>query len=276
MNFTEQLYDYADWPSLDEWKGGGVDLWITTGEAFFTRNKILFGVAALCYLPVVFGLQAFMKNRQPFALKKVLAVWNFLMFAFSLVGAYQTVIVSADMGALDAVRPFTIVEKVCRRWCYHFPSITFWIFLFNISKIFEWLDSIFLVLRKRPLPVLHWYHHLVTMLFCWYANQHGHYYHCAGFYFASMNFWVHTVMYGYYFVTCFGYRPKIDFFITSAQIFQMIVGLGVVILTTQCEQVDFFGTVFGLGLYFSFFLLFLDMFVDKYFKGGKGGKKHAE
>ena len=44
-------------------------------------------------------------------------------------------------------------------------------FLFDLSKVFEFVDTIFIVLRKKPLIFLHYYHHVSTMLFCWYCNQ---------------------------------------------------------------------------------------------------------
>jgi hypothetical protein len=44
-----------------------------------------------------------------------------------------------------------------------------WTFLFCLSKIPELLDTVFIVLRKRPLRFLQYYHHIVTMWFCWAA-----------------------------------------------------------------------------------------------------------
>jgi hypothetical protein len=44
-----------------------------------------------------------------------------------------------------------------------------WTFYFCMSKIPELLDTVFIVLRKRPLRFLQYYHHIVTMWFCWAA-----------------------------------------------------------------------------------------------------------
>lgn len=33
----------------------------------------------------------------------------------------------------------------------------------------ELVDTLFIVLRKKPLIFLHWYHHITVLLFCWHA-----------------------------------------------------------------------------------------------------------
>jgi hypothetical protein len=39
----------------------------------------------------------------------------------------------------------------------------FWVALFTISKLFEYMDTVFVVLRKKPLIFLHWYEHHIAM-----------------------------------------------------------------------------------------------------------------
>ena len=46
--------------------------------------------------------------------------------------------------------------------CLH-PSFThgekdigFWVMLFAVSKLFELIDTLFIILRKKPLIFLHW------------------------------------------------------------------------------------------------------------------------
>merc|ERR1712139_66501 len=85
-------------------------------------------------------------------------------------------------------------------------------------------DTFFIVVRKKPLVFLHWYHHITVLLFCWhsYVTESP-----SGIYFTAMNYAVHFIMYGYYFLMAARCLPK--WFpagiITTAQISQMVVGV---------------------------------------------------
>jgi hypothetical protein len=59
---------------------------------------------------------------------------------------------------------------ICSSWCFGIYGAE-WLFFFNVSKLFEFVDTVFIVLRKRPLMFLHYYHHIVTLGFCWVSNQ---------------------------------------------------------------------------------------------------------
>ena len=72
---------------------------------------------------------------------------------------------------------------------------SFWAFLFMVSKVFEFGDTIFIVLRKKELVVLQHYHHLCTMLYCWYGTLFIFPINNTNSFFAGMNLCVHTVMY---------------------------------------------------------------------------------
>ena len=101
-----------------------------------------------------------------------------------------------------------------------------WVMLFIFSKLPELVDTVFIVLRKRPLIFLHWYHHVTVLFFCWnaYATLAG-----TGLYFVAMNYSVHALMYGYYCLTALNMCPKSfpTILITMSQIMQMFVGTGV-------------------------------------------------
>jgi len=47
------------------------------------------------------------------------------------------------------------------------------------------------------LQFLHWYHHITVLLFCWHSYAVTS---STGLYFVAMNFSVHAVMYGYYYL----------------------------------------------------------------------------
>lgn len=100
-----------------------------------------------------------------------------------------------------------------------------WLFL--VSRLVEWLDTIFFVLRKkhRQVTKLHVFHHSFVPLLCWtYLKFH------PGFtvaFFPFVNTFVHTIMYTYYFLATFG--PSVQAYLwwkkylTSLQIAQFVL-----------------------------------------------------
>ena len=44
-----------------------------------------------------------------------------------------------------------------------------WVGLFIFSKFPELLDTAFLVLQKKRVIFLHWFHHTTVLLYCWHA-----------------------------------------------------------------------------------------------------------
>lgn len=44
----------------------------------------------------------------------------------------------------------------------------FWTTMFSFSKAIELVDTAFVVLRKRPLIFLHYYHHATVLVYVWY------------------------------------------------------------------------------------------------------------
>lgn len=95
-------------------------------------------------------------------------------------------------------------------------------------QIPELVDTVFLVLQKKPVIFLHWFHHVTVMLYCWhaYVNRIG-----PGIWFGGINYAVHSVMYLYYFLATYNRQSKLVRTITSMmqmpitiiQILQMVV-----------------------------------------------------
>merc|ERR1712107_743297 len=98
--------------------------------------------------------------------------------------------------------------------------------LFCLSKILELMDTVFLILKRKEVRFLQWYHHAATMLFCWLALATEY---TPGFWFALTNYFVHSIMYMYFCLMTFKSMQKmlkvIAPFITIIQIAQMFWGL---------------------------------------------------
>ena len=152
-----------------------------------------------------------------------------------------------------------------------------WVMLFIFSKVPELIDTVFIVLRKKPLIFLHWYHHVTVLLFCWnaYATMAG-----SGLYFVAMNYTVHALMYGYYCLQALNMCPKSfpAFLITFAQIAQMFVGTGVCIsawyymLSGKTCHNDISNLTAGALMYGSYLYLFVDFAMKRYGKKGMSRK----
>jgi len=213
-----------------------------------------------------------MANRTGFSLNKPLMWWNFSLSLFSFIGMLRTV---PQLFYILATSSFE--ESICGSgdtWGNGASGL--WVTLFIFSKIPELIDTVFIVLRKRPLIFLHWYHHITVLLYCWhaFATMSGN-----GLYFVAMNYSVHAVMYGYYCMAALGMRPKWlpPYMITIAQIAQMFVGTAVCIASyiylnnnPNCS-VNSENIFYGSIMYASYFALFLEFAIKRFIlKSGKG------
>ncbi len=145
----------------------------------------------------------------------------------------------------------------------------FWVMLFIYSKIPELIDTAFIVLRRKPLIFLHWYHHVTVLLFCWssYSTMAA-----SGLYFVAMNYSVHALMYGYYFMQALKICPRSfpTALITISQITQMFIGTGVcmscwyfLLAGRPCHN-DKSNLYAGALMYASYLYLFCDFAVRRF------------
>jgi elongation of very long chain fatty acids protein 6 len=231
------------------------------------------------YLGLVFYGQDRMKDQPALKLKNLFTFWNFLLSAFSIAGCYYTL-----PKLVNAVNEKGLYFTVCsepRTWYYNGTS-GFWVALFILSKIPELVDTVFLVIQKKPVIFLHWYHHTTVMLYCWHAYVHtiG-----PGMWFATMNYVVHSIMYSYYFLMNLSSITRqlvkpIAPIITTLQLLQMIVGMAVTVGAAYwmsnhpngCYN-DPANSRMGLMMYTSYFVLFAALFKKLYLSGGRKSRK---
>jgi len=219
-----------------------------------------------------YGLQI-MCFSKPFKLQIPLAVWNSFLCLFSFLGMCRTVPYLLNQ---LVTQPYENTVCANPKGSWGNGPTGLWVMLFIFSKTPELVDTIFIVLRKKPLIFLHWYHHVTVLLFCWnaYATEAG-----SGLYFVAMNYTVHALMYGYYCLQALHIKfPLPVVLITVAQIAQMLVG------TAVCISVWFFkfyGTsgsnchsemsnlYAGAVMYGSYLYLFVSFFISRYMKPKK-------
>merc|ERR1711920_422398 len=153
--------------------------------------------------------------------------------------------------------------------------------LFCLSKIPELMDTVFLILKRKEVRFLQWYHHAATLLFCWLALATEY---SPGAWFAVTNYFVHSIMYMYFCLMTFkGLQPMLKVIapsITIIQIAQMFWGLIVNAIAVgsyfsggscQIKAVTVYPCVV---MFASYAWLFSKLYFDA--KKPKGKKKQAE
>ena len=156
-------------------------------------NYILLLLASL-YLPSIYYGQLYMKDKE-FKIKHSLFLWNIFMSFASFLGFYLIIVDQIQTDSVYYSKSFcdpplilgktqANVQLVCYIFCY--------------TKFLEWIDTFFLVIKKRKIIFLHWFHHLTTMLYCLHAVNYSSYYDISGIGFCTINLFVHAVMYFYY------------------------------------------------------------------------------
>lgn len=218
---------------------------------------------------VIFTIKRWMKDKEGFNLRKALCAWNGMLCVFSIVGSYYLV---PEMYEMLLSPRGSLYRSVCISTTS--TSAQYWLWLFILSKVVELGDTMFIVLRKQQLIFLHWFHHVVTLIFCWYSTAQNI---SLGPWFAVMNYLVHSLMYGYYAARAIRFRVPRPFamMITCLQIMQMAIGLGVCtyalwsrLTGTYCE-IPTRTAAFGFSMYVAFFILFVHFFQGAYVSSSK-------
>lgn len=165
------------------------------------------------YLASIKDLQVHMENRGAYSLKTIMQVYNLMQIflnAYMVYGLCNLPFLPEKPNVLALNVPYN-------------DNLRYFINVHYLSKYFDYFDTFFMILRKKndQLSFLHIYHH-TTVCFVWgYLVYIGHDNGTAGFT-ALFNSIIHTIMYGHYFLTSFGYRNPLKRWVTHAQFIQFI------------------------------------------------------
>jgi elongation of very long chain fatty acids protein 4 len=226
---------------------------------------------AIAYLAFVFVGSAVMKSgvpaMDPYPLKFVYNVSQIMLCAYMTIEAgmlaYRSGYTCLPCNNVDAVN----------------PPVANLLWLFYISKVWDFWDTIFIVLGKkwRQLSFLHVYHHTTIFLFYW-LNAHVNY--DGDIYLTILlNGFIHTVMYTYYFICMHTKVPETGkflpiwwkFYLTLMQMIQFVTMMSQAsyLLVTKCEKTSL-RVVFAYLVYIlSLFFLFAQFYVQSYMKPKK-------
>jgi elongation of very long chain fatty acids protein 6 len=197
------------------------------------------------------------QEKPPKWVKPLKAVWDIFLSVMSGLGSLQLVPL-----LIASLQTKGFAGEVCTSTLQFEEPV---LYLFMWSKFFELFDTTLILLSKKKLIFLHWYHHMATLMYCWDAFILSN---PSGGVFAGMNLCVHTIMYAYYAATYFGRLPNgLRVVITSLQLLQMLVGVAAVITHLQCENAEravLVNSQWALAMYISYFVLFAKLFYDSY------------
>eukprot|EP01132_Coremiostelium_polycephalum_P003798 gene3798-4727_t len=246
----EHLYQHpiskSNWTELIDMEGFEFKLGVTPFSQFHIIPTVL-----VIYLATIFGIKAFMKNREPFSLKSVVVGHNLILCLWS-------VIMCAG-----------VIYEVFKRISSEGP-------LFTVCEVAPGFnkDTVIIVLKKKPLIFLHVYHHCVVVWLCWYFLHSGW---PLQIWVVFLNTFVHVFMYYFYLQCALGNTVWWKKYITGIQILQFCC-LGVVgVLHFSAIQLigcqthwSAFASAYSIN--FSFLFLFTKFFNKSYTKPAVGGK----
>ena len=194
-----------------------------TDVNYFLRShmqewKHLSFIVSFSYISLVFLGKRTMRKRHRYLLETPLFIWNSLMalWSFFIVVriapfAFRKLFHSTFYGvicdgscAMEApgvmilfspLKLFLFFYKIL----FSTVQLVFWVGIFGLSKPIEFIDTLFVILRKQQLTFLHWYHHASVVVICWYMGgaNHGP---VVSMYFAVINSFIHFLM--YFFFAC--------------------------------------------------------------------------
>merc|ERR1712130_1050270 len=177
--------------------------------------------SVVLYFAVIGGLWFVMRNRKPIegpGMSRAIAIHNFILCGFSLIcfsgQLYEAIHILRHHSPFQLYcGTFIDVEDIrMAQWCVSF----------YLSKYYELLDTVFLVLRKKQLTVLHLFHHSIVIPISWMAVHAGIY---MGWITSFNNTAVHIIMYYYFAIYALGQRPWWKKYLTSLQILQFVIDM---------------------------------------------------
>ncbi|KAK9768399.1 Fatty acyl-CoA elongase/Polyunsaturated fatty acid specific elongation enzyme [Basidiobolus ranarum] len=249
------------------------------GETLFSTNTEV-AVTCILYLTIIFGGQYLLKNRKPFKLDLLFKLHNIFLTLISLgllVLILENIIPIYARGGL--------LYAICddSAWTQRLELLYY---LNYLVKYYELVDTIFLVMKKKKLEFLHYYHHSLTMVLC-YSQLVGR--TSVSWIPITLNLIVHVLMYYYYYRATSGARIWWKKYLTTMQITQFVLDLGFVYFCTYTyvaynhfPSLPNMGTcsgtigaaLFGCALLSSYLVLFISFFKKTYKKPAIKAKKN--
>ncbi|OJD33020.1 fatty acid elongase [Diplodia corticola] len=240
-------------------------------------------IMLVSYYIIIFGGREVMKSYPALKLNGLFKIHNFYLTAIS--GILLVLF-------LEQLIPELVRNGVFHAICSHeggwTDKLVILYYLNYLTKYLEFIDTMFLFLKKKPLTFLHTYHHGATALLC-YTQLIGH--TSVSWVPITLNLTVHVVMYWYYFQSARGIRIWWKKYITIMQILQFVLDLGFVYFASwtyftstyfdwlpnagKCAGEEF-AAFSGIAILTSYLFLFIGFYIATYKKPVPKGRGRAK
>ena len=224
-------------------------------------------IAVTSYFLIVAFLKRVMATRKPLEIPRFLFFHNAALCVASLV--------------LAVWLTFTLVSRyisglsfhglVCSQSIYEDGHLHLIYYINMFFKVWEFLDTFLLALRKKPIGFLHAYHHAATLVLTW--SQLVEHSGCQWVPIV-INLWVHVFMYYYYAMSALRIRVWWKKYLTKLQISQFVVDVTIVtyayatFIKAGFDPNVCYGTtrgaLIGLGVLMSYLVLFVQFYFKTY------------
>lgn len=240
--------------------------WIPNQTPLSTLPEVAIGI--ITYLVVIFGGRELMKGHAPYKLKIPFQIHNTILY----VGSGLLLALMAE-SVVPMIWHHGFFYSICSEEAWT-DKLEFYYIINYYFKYIELIDTVFLVLKKKPLAFLHVFHHAATAALC-YTQLEGK--TAVSWVVISLNLLVHVLMYYYYYATAGGKKIWWKKYLTTMQITQFIIDIFIVYFATyqhygyrfnlphvgDCTG-SRFAAFCGCGLLTSYLFLFIAFYIKTY------------
>lgn len=233
--------------------------------------------AITTYYVVIFGGRFLLRNSEPFKLNLLFQLHNLFLTSGSL--CLLTLMVEQ---LIPIVWKNGLYFAICDIGAWTQPMVTLY-YINYIFKFVEFIDTLFLVLKKKKLTFLHTYHHGATALLC-FTQLVGT--TAISWVPITLNLGVHVLMYFYYLLAASGIRVWWKEWVTRFQILQFVLDIIFIYFAVYQKVVHLYFPTFphcgdcvgsttatfsGCAILSSYLFLFVAFYIEIY--KNKGTKK---
>jgi len=215
-------------------------------------------------------LRNWIKRSKPYDLQWLLIIHNSIMAILSGI-----LLIGLTAVLYSNVQKTSLWTVFCDEEKKFLKGPIYWYYYMNyVLKFWELFDTVLLVLRNKPTPFLHVYHHIATLILCW-SQLRAH--SCLQWVPITLNLAIHTIMYTYYTLAALKIHVWWKKHLTALQIVQFVIDVIACFIGLSSRSLNDLGwksfplcqgeyvpSFFGLGILLSYLLLFTSFFQERY------------